>query len=138
VIVADANAWVNYLIGALDEVHVLQLLNTESVTGPPHVDFEVGSALIRHERHGLLGEVPARDLMEAFTAMPFDRIRHADDLTAAFDLLNNATYADAIYVAMAKRLSCPIMTGDKGMIECARIAAVDIIDTINGQNEART
>jgi predicted nucleic acid-binding protein len=46
-----------------------------------------------------------------------------------FGLTDNATYADAIYVAMAKRLRSPIMTSDSVIAECARIAGLDVVDT---------
>ena len=124
-IVADASVWVHYLIGALDDEERITLLDSDPVS-PPHVDFEVGSALLRQERRGHLDAGAARALMGEFSAMPFRRQRHADDFGDALDLIDNATYADALYVTMARRLHLPLLTSDAGMAECARIAEVDV------------
>jgi predicted nucleic acid-binding protein len=128
VIVVDATVWVDYLIDALSDDHRQRLLDGAAAS-PSHVDFEVGSALLRRERRGELDVGTSRALVTGFSAMPFPRERDPDDLIAAFDLIDNATYADAVYVAMADRLKCPVMTCDSGMAECARIAGVDVMNT---------
>lgn len=61
--------------------------------------------------------------------MPFRREYHPDDVATAFAMLDNATYADALYVAVARRLGCSLMTSDSGMAECVRIVGVDVIRT---------
>jgi len=125
-IVVDASVWVDYLLGALDDAGRTELLDSDPVS-PPHVDFEVGSALLRQERRGRMATGSARVLMEEFAAMPFHRQRHADDAGTAFDLTDNAAYADALYVTMARRLRRPLATSDRRMAQCARIAHVDVI-----------
>ena len=125
-IVVDATVWVDYLTGVLGDDHRETLLVDDPVS-PPHVDFEVGSALLRKQRRGELGtRVTAQDLQSEFAAMPFDRERDVADFAAAFELLENATYADALYVAMARRLGFELMTSDTGMAECARIHGVSV------------
>lgn len=100
------------------------------VVSPAHADFEVGSALLRMSRKGLLApNVSPWDLIRAHQAMPFDRIHQPDDLIEARAFIDNARYADAIYLAMAKRLDCPILSGDGNMVEAARISGVECIDT---------
>lgn len=135
-IVVDAQAWVDRLVGVLADEHRLMLRG--EVTSPAHVDFEVGSALRRMERDQRLGAgVTARELVAVQVAIPFERGQEGADLVVGFDLLSNAGYADAVYLAMAKRLACPVMTSDKGMIEAARINEIDVIDTrVNGADQA--
>lgn len=128
-IVVDAQTWVDNVTGALAQHH-RHVLDNDDVASPAHVDFEVGSALRRMERHQRLGgDVTARDLFAVHARAPFDRSHERSDLVVAFDVMDNARYGDAIYLAMAKRLDCPLMTGDGGMVEAARINAIDVIDT---------
>lgn len=119
-IVVDATAWVERLLGRLDDDLAAHLESGEAVS-PPHVDFEVGSALVRIWRRGELDSDRLKDLVAGFMALPFDRIRDPTDAADATAVAHNATYADAWYVAMARRLGCPLLTRDAGMREAARI-----------------
>lgn len=127
-IVVDASVWIDYFAGALAAEYQARLVSDE-VMCPAIVDFEVGSASLRRERAGRIAPGAARAIMEHFTGMDFRRENDAVDLVAAFDLTENARYADALYVMMAKRFGCDLMTSDGGMVECARIAGVKVIDT---------
>lgn len=127
-IVVDASTWVDYLAGRLANHHRLMILQDEPVS-PPHVDFEVGSALLRLERRGVLMAGSARALTREFAQMPFLRERDPLDQVSAFEMMHNATYADALYLALAERQDCPVLTSDAGMAECARIAGVDVVTT---------
>lgn len=125
-IVVDATVWVDLLRGELDD------LLQESVVGdlcvaPPHVDFEVGSALIRAERRDLLPEGAATRLIRAFVATPCHREFDRTDPVRALRFRDNATYADAWYLAMASRLSCPVVTIDSGMVAAASAHDIDVI-----------
>lgn len=57
-----------------------------------------------------------------------DRIREPIDSVAAVGLIDNATYADALYLALARRLSYQLMTLDRGMQNAARIHGVELVD----------
>ncbi len=119
-IVVDATVWVERLLGTLAEDLAAQLESGAAVS-PPHVDFEVGSALVRMWRRGELDGDRLTELVAGFVDLPFDRIRDSADAAGAVAVAHNATYADAWYVAMAKRLTCPLLTLDAGMREAARI-----------------
>lgn len=129
-IVVDASTWVDYLTGSLAEDDTSQILSGDPAS-PPHVDFEVGSALLRLERRALLPPGSAKNLASFFSQLPLRRERSVQDQVQAYDLLDNATYADAIYTALATRLGSPLLTSDAGMVESARIAGVDVRDTSN-------
>lgn len=126
-IVVDACAWVDYFLEALPP-DVEGALTSDDLVGPPHVDWEVGSALLRRERTVGLGITTAKALIVGFVQLPFERVRHPADIEGAFDFMNNASFHDAIYLALARRLNSPVMTSDKGMIDAARIGGVDVID----------
>jgi predicted nucleic acid-binding protein len=42
-------------------------------------------------------------------------------------LIDNVTYADAWYIALAQRLAYPLMTLDDGMQKAARIHGVEVV-----------
>jgi predicted nucleic acid-binding protein len=125
-IVVDATVWVDKLRGLLPE-EISETIRIEGCVSPPHVDFEVGSALIRLERRGELGPGQARELVEAFSSHPVERVNQPGDAVHAVEMLDNSTYADAWYLALAKRMDCPILTTDAGMKAAARFHGVPVI-----------
>lgn len=126
-IVVDATVWVDRLRGVLPE-RLGDEIKAAGCVSPAHVDFEVGSALIRLERRGDLASGHARVLVEAFIAHPVHRVRQPVDAVQALDMIDNATYADAWYIALAKRLGCRLVTTDSGMKKAARIHGVEVLD----------
>lgn len=126
-IVVDASAWVDKLRGCLSD-GMSQTLRVTACASPPHVDHEVGSALLRLQRRGEVRAGEARTLIEKFSANPVERIRQPIDAVDATEILDNSTYSDAWYIALAKRLGCPLMTTDNGMRTAARIHGVRVVD----------
>lgn len=125
-IVVDATVWVDRLLGVLPE-HLSSRIREEGAISPPHVDFEVGGALLRLERRGRLPAGAARELVVAFSGHPVERVRHADDAAGATAFVDNATYAEAWYIALAQRLELGLMTLDGGMRSTAQIHGIDVI-----------
>lgn len=125
-IVVDASVWVDLLRGVLPPGYA-DRIRIAGCVSPPHVDFEVGSALIRLARRGELEFDQARALIEAFSTHPVERIREPVDSVAAVGMVDNATYADAWYIALAQRLAYPLMTLDDGMQKAARIHGVELV-----------
>lgn len=126
-IVVDASTWVDHLRVALPKT-LRELIGTEACVSPPHVDFEVGSALLRLERRGQLPAGAARELIGVFSRSPLERVWQPVDAVEAFDLLNNATYADGWYIALARRLGCALLTSDAGMKAAAKLHHVRVVD----------
>jgi predicted nucleic acid-binding protein len=101
---------------------------TADCFSPPHVDFEVGAALVRvGRRHREIGQAAVAALLEHFSAIPLLRQYHPADALTALQLLDNSTYADAWYLAMAKRMDAPIATTDAGMHEAATIRGIRVL-----------
>ncbi|WP_051425763.1 type II toxin-antitoxin system VapC family toxin [Jiangella gansuensis] len=131
-IVVDATIWVDRLCGTLPE-ELAALIRAEGCAAPAHVDFEVGSGLLRLERRGMLAAGRAAVLIEEFSRHPVERIGQAQDFVRATGLLDNSSYADALYLALAERLDCPLLTSDAGMKAAARVASIPVVDaTIDG------
>ncbi|MFD6857091.1 type II toxin-antitoxin system VapC family toxin [Rhodococcus sp. NPDC060090] len=127
-IVVDASVWVDLLRGALPAGYA-DRIRAAGCVSPPHVDFEVGSALLSLVRRGELEHDQARALIAAFSDHPVERIREPIDSVAAVGLIDNATYAEALYLALARRLSYQLMTLDRGMQNAARIHGVELVDS---------
>jgi predicted nucleic acid-binding protein len=130
-IVVDATVWVDLLRGTLPE-HLIETVASQSCVSPPHVDFEVGSALLRAQRRELLPAGRAAELVSAFSTMPMERPRHPADPMRAISFLDNASYADALYLAMAARLNCELMTLDKGLAAAAAINDIPVTAPAQG------
>jgi predicted nucleic acid-binding protein len=126
VIVVDASVWVDLLRGVLPPGYA-DRIRIAGCVSPPHVDFEVGSALIRLARRGELEFDQAHALIGAFSNHPVERIREPVDSIASVRLVDNTTYADAWYIALAQRLAYPLMTLDDGMQKAARIHGVEVV-----------
>ncbi|MGH8774713.1 MAG: type II toxin-antitoxin system VapC family toxin [Jiangellaceae bacterium] len=128
-IVVDATAWIAYLVQRLP-VDLTAVLNDkpDDLVAPPHVDFEVGSALRRMERQSQIDVGAARSFITAFSRLPLRRLRAPDDAVHALWFTENATYADAWYLALADRLGAAIMTTDTGMIAAARIKKIAVVE----------
>lgn len=127
-IVVDASVWVDLLRGLLAEP-ARDVLREHECVAPPHVDFEVGNALLRAaSREEGSSTDAARRAIELFSRTPLRRVWATGDGAAAVAHLHNVTYADGWYLALAARLDCSLMTKDRGMIEAGRIAGIDMID----------
>jgi predicted nucleic acid-binding protein len=126
VIIVDATVWVDLLLAQLAPAVEERLLGDLCIA-PPHVDFEVGSALLRAERREVIPPGAAGRLIDAFTSTPCRREYDATDPLRALRYRDNATYADAWYLAMASRLTCPVLTTDAGMSTAAAAHGIEAI-----------
>ncbi len=63
-----------------------------------------------------------------FLALSIDRYPHTLLLSRAFDLRDNATIYDALYLALAEALGATLLTGDKALARVPGVAArVEVI-----------
>jgi predicted nucleic acid-binding protein len=61
-----------------------------------------------------------------------ERLRHPADPVRAISFLGNASYAEALYLAMAARLNCELMTLDKGLAAAAAINDIPVTGPAQG------
>ncbi len=83
------------------------------LTAPDLVDLETLSVLRRRWRTGLLSSDRFRLAAEDLADMPIARFPALPFLARAFELRENVTPYDAVYVALAERLGCPLVTADR-------------------------
>lgn len=115
--VVDASVVVEFLGGdertlALDE----RLKAEEHALWAPHlIDAEVGHALRRKVR---LGQMEAEDAEEAIwelNDLPLRLVEHENLIKVAWDLRDNFTFYDGLYVALALILGETLLTFDARM-----------------------
>lgn len=79
----------------------------------PHlIDAEVLHALRRRSLEGTLAADDALDAVIDWERLEVKRHRAAGHLRRVWSLRNNLTAYDALYVALAEDLGCPLVTGD--------------------------
>jgi predicted nucleic acid-binding protein len=110
--VVDASVVVGYLSGEdtlLDE----RLEAEEHVLWAPHlIDAEVGHALRRKARLGHIHAEAAEEAIWAINDLPLRRVEHENLIHVAWDLRENFSFYDAIYVSLALMLGETLLTFD--------------------------
>lgn len=123
-IVVDASAVVDALVGDPVNPALLNRLAADDLHAPVLLDFEVASAL---RGHALAGRVSDTRLQEAISDHLDLRIhRHlmTESIPALLDLRDNFTVHDAAYVLLADALQVPLLTADAKLEEARRLGIV--------------
>lgn len=113
-IVLDASALVDVVIGAPSAPWVLDRIEGQDVVAPAHQPAEVLSALARLQRSGELTAAEAAGALEDAMALgmtfePLDRRL----VSRAFGLRSSLRVLDALYVAVAERHDAVLVTTDR-------------------------
>ena len=92
----------------------------------PHLlDIEVAQAVRRSAASGYIDPERGRDALADLADFPLHRYPHGFLLQQMWDLRNNLSAYDAIYVALAQVLDTPLLTRDRRLAHaaghCARI-----------------
>ncbi len=82
------------------------------LAAPDAINQEVLQALRGHERSGELSERRAEEMLTDFFTMPIARMATIGFIADAWALRHNLSAYDACYVALARRLGVPLITGD--------------------------
>ncbi|GAA1505110.1 type II toxin-antitoxin system VapC family toxin [Nocardioides humi] len=111
-IVLDASALVDVVTDQPAKPAVLEHLE-QPIAAPGHQLAEVLSAVARMARGGLLDAAAAAAAMADAAALSQDQVPLDDELLARALALNDRVRAlDGLYVALAERLACPLLTTD--------------------------
>lgn len=129
--VLDASVLVEFLGGGRNSRMVDERLVAEEHTlwAPHLIDAEIGQALRRRVRQGRLSAELAGGALREINDLPIERVEHELLIHVAWDLRDNFSFYDALYVALALMLDEPLLTFD------ARLArsGVDIPIEVLGQ-----
>jgi predicted nucleic acid-binding protein len=115
VIVVDASALLEVLLrtpaaGAVER----RLFEPAQTLHVPHLlDVEVAQVVRRYAANGEINGERGRMALADLADFPLHRYSHDFLLPRAWELRNNLTAYDAMYVALAEALDAPLLTRDK-------------------------
>ncbi|MGE3844200.1 MAG: type II toxin-antitoxin system VapC family toxin [Vicinamibacterales bacterium] len=115
--VIDASAAIEWLLqtpkGAEIEARIFREPGESPRLYAPHLlDVEVVQVLRRHVAKGLVSEARGQTALDDFLQMPLLRYPHDVLLPRVWELRQNLTAYDAVYVALAEALDMPLVTCD--------------------------
>jgi predicted nucleic acid-binding protein len=112
-IVVDASVVVTALSDdGADGDRVRDRLRGERLVAPHLLDIEVASAWRRLAAVGHLDDRRARLALDDLRSLPLDRVPHTPLIRRCWELRNNLTLYDAVYVALAEMMDVVLLTAD--------------------------
>lgn len=122
ILVLDASAMVELLIGSVDTHRVADRISEEAVHVPAHFDAEVLSALGRMSRGGMLDESDTTERIHVLANSPFTRHTLTGLLEGAWSRRENFRIVDALYVELAESLDARLLTADRSLARAFDLA----------------
>lgn len=113
-IVVDASVLVTALVDdGHDGTKARTALTDDALLAPDIIDLEVLSVLRRMSHAGSLDPVRASEAVEDLRHFPLTRVSHVALTTRCWELRENLTPYDAVYVALAEVMGATLLTGDR-------------------------
>jgi len=113
VIVIDASALVELLVGGTPRAHLVAVrIRRETLHAPHLIDLEVVSVLRSLEARQVLSAPDASRATGDLVALAMSRYPHEPLVARIWQLRGNLTAYDACYVALAESLGVPLVTCD--------------------------
>lgn len=128
--VLDTSAVIDFLLGdgAARAVEAL-LVDEGAATAPDLLVFEVLAVLRRDVRRGVVSAERARGAVEDLGDLALDLYPTLPLRGRAWELRENLTAADALFVALAERLGESLATRDAGLAAAARaLAGIEAVE----------
>jgi predicted nucleic acid-binding protein len=111
-IVVDASAALEFLLRTTIGLRIEGIITEADLYAPDLLDVEVASALRRHVRRGYLAEKRAAEALDDLFAWDIERVSNRELVRQAWDLRDNVTAYDAVYLAAAQRHNASVITSD--------------------------
>lgn len=120
-IVLDASAVVEALLGtrAAAAIEARLLDSSETLHAPYLLDLEVAQVLRRYVGSGDMAAERGQAALADFADLAVHRYPHEPFLPRVWELRNNLTAYDAVYVALAEALEAPLLTRDRRLATAA-------------------
>jgi predicted nucleic acid-binding protein len=121
VIVVDASALLEALLRtpAAGAVETRLFRPRQTLHAPHLIDVEVAQVVWRYAANGEIDGERGRAALIDLADLPLRRYPHDFLLPRVWDLRNNLTAYDAVYVALAEVLDAPLITRDKRLATAA-------------------
>jgi predicted nucleic acid-binding protein len=122
VIVVDASVVLEALLRRVNAEAVRErlLAGREMLHAPHLLDIEVAHVMRRYAMIGDMESERGRASLAVLADLPLRRYRHDFLLPRVWELRNNFTAYDAVYVALAEALDLPLLTRDQRLAGAAR------------------
>ncbi|MEX2322445.1 MAG: type II toxin-antitoxin system VapC family toxin [Acidimicrobiia bacterium] len=132
-IVVDASVVLDFLLGPHSPAgdRLSDHLEGGDVVCAPHlVDTEVGQGLRRLAMRREIDLTEASDMLGLLATLPLERYPHRRLVPRAFELRDNVSVYDGVYLALAELLDIPLLTGDAALSDVPGCGAnVDVVAT---------
>lgn len=125
-IVVDASLVVEWLLGTSvgRQIQFRHMLPKQRVLCAPHLlDIEVANALRLLQRGGDVSADRAHEALIDLRDAPIERFPHAFLLPRVWELRDNVTAYDALYLALAEVLPAKLITLDARMVRTPNVDA---------------
>ena len=128
--VLDTSAAVDFLLGqevsdAVEEV----LQGDQEAAAPDLLVFEVLAVLRRHAAQGVIPSERAEAAVADLGDLPIELFPTMPLRGRAWELRENITAGDAMFVALAERIGAPLVTKDRGLARAARRhAGIEVVE----------
>lgn len=119
--VVDASVVVDLLVEHPRAATARAALAGVDGVAPELLDAEVTNVVTRYARRGEISDERARRALELLVQADIERFPIAPLVLDAWDLRHNISSYDAFYVALAKRLACPLITCDRALAAAPRL-----------------
>jgi predicted nucleic acid-binding protein len=121
VIVVDASALLEALLRtrAAEAVEAQLFAFRQTLHAPHLIDVEVAQVVRRYAAAGEIDQERGRAALADLADFPLHRYSHDFLLPRVWELRNNLTAYDAVYVALAEALDAPLLTRDRRIAAAA-------------------
>lgn len=129
-IVVDASALLEVLLRRPAASNVESWLSQpdQTIHAPHLIDVEVTHVVRRFAMHGKIDDQRGRILLADFSLMSIERYPHDPLLFRAWELRNNFSAYDAMYIALAEVLGAPLITCDRRLASAGgHVAQIELI-----------
>lgn len=130
--VLDASVLVEFLTESERAQEVSRRLEGTSgwLWAPAVIDAEVGHALRSEVRRRRISPRFAEEALEDLMAMQLERVSHRFLAERAWQLRDNVSFYDGLYVALAEALDVPLLTFDARLAKAPGLQAeIEVLTT---------